>query len=144
MRYACLLILTMSGLLEAQDGAALFKERCASCHDSPEGRTPSIGAIKQMTSAAIYGALTNGVMKSQTSGLSTQEVMSLLVYIAPVGDPIPKPAFEKSCTGNTALKPGTGAWGGWSPSVTNSRYQDAKAAGLVAGDVPRLKLKWAF
>jgi len=144
MRYACLLILTMTGLLEAQDGAALYKERCASCHDSPEGRTPSIGAIKQMTSAAIYGALTNGAMKSQTSGLSTQEVMSLLVYIAPAGDPIPKPAFEKSCTGNAGLKPGASAWGGWSPSVTNSRYQDAKAAGLAAADVPRLKLKWAF
>ena len=97
-----------------------------------------------MTSAAIYAALTNGVMKSQTSGLSTQEVMSLLVYIAPAGDPIPKPAFEKSCSGNTGLKPGASAWGGWSPSVTNSRYQDAKAAGLAAADVPRLKLKWAF
>jgi polyvinyl alcohol dehydrogenase (cytochrome) len=144
MRYACLLILTITGLLEAQNGAALYKERCASCHDAPEGRTPSITAIKQMTSAAIYGALTNGVMKPQTSGLSTQEVMSLLVYIAPAGDPIPKPAFEKSCTGNAGLKPGASAWGGWSPSVTNSRYQDAKAAGLGAADVPRLKLKWAF
>ena len=97
---------------------------------------------------AIYAALTNGVMKSQTSGLSTQEVISLLVYIAPAGDANAKPAFEKSCTGNAPLKSGAsawgGPWGGWSPSVTNSRYQDAKAAGLAAADVPRLKLKWAF
>src|SRR5207237_1285068 len=28
--------------------------------------------------------------------------------------------------------------------VTNTRYQDPKAAGLTAADVPRLKLKWAF
>jgi mono/diheme cytochrome c family protein len=47
-------------LLEAQDGAALYKERCASCHDSPAGRIPSISAIKQMTGGAIYAALTNG------------------------------------------------------------------------------------
>jgi polyvinyl alcohol dehydrogenase (cytochrome) len=143
-----LLVLTMTGLLEAQDGAALYKERCASCHDSPQGRIPSIGAIKQMTPEAVYAALTNGAMKSQASGLSTQEVISLLVYIAPAGIANPTPAFEKSCTGNAPLKPGAsawgGPWGGWSPSVTNSRYQDAKAAGLAAADVPRLKLKWAF
>jgi polyvinyl alcohol dehydrogenase (cytochrome) len=143
-----LLILMTTGLVEAQDGAALYRARCASCHDSPEGRVPSFGAIKQMTGEAIYAALTNGAMKSQASGLSTQEVLSLLVYIAPTGISNAKPAFEKSCTGNTPLKPDASAWGdpwgGWSPGVTNSRYQDAKAAGLTAAQVPRLKLKWAF
>jgi polyvinyl alcohol dehydrogenase (cytochrome) len=143
MRYAYLLILA-AGLLEAQDGAALYKERCASCHDSPQGRTPSIGAIQQMTGAAVYAALANGVMKSQTSGLSTQQLISLLVYIAPAGDATAKPAFERNCTGSAELQAGASAWGGWSPSATNSRYQDAKAAGLTADNVPRLKLKWAF
>ena len=28
--------------------------------------------------------------------------------------------------------------------MTNSRFQDAKAAGLAASDVPKLKLKWAL
>src|SRR4029077_13162324 len=88
-----LLILTITGLLQAQDGAALYKERCASCHDSPQGRVPSIGTIRQMTGEAIYAALTNGAMKSQTSGLSTQEVISLLVYIAPAGVAKARPAF---------------------------------------------------
>jgi polyvinyl alcohol dehydrogenase (cytochrome) len=97
-----------------------------------------------MTNAAIYAALTNGVMKSQTSGLSTQQVLSLLVYIAPTGDAGAKPAFEKSCTGAAPFEPAGNSWGGWSPSVTNSRYQDAKAAGLTSTGVPRLKLKWAF
>ena len=144
MRYAFLLFPMMTGILEAQDGAALYKQRCASCHDAPAARVPSLGAIKQMTGEAIYAALTNGVMKPQISGLSTQQVISLLVYIAPAGGAGAKPAFEKNCTGNAAFKPGENAWGGWSPSVTNSRYQDAKAAGLAAADVPRLKLKWAF
>jgi polyvinyl alcohol dehydrogenase (cytochrome) len=35
-------------------------------------------------------------------------------------------------------------WNGWSPSVTNTRYQSADAAGLAIGQVRRLKLKWAF
>ena len=144
MRYGCLLILTMTGLVEGQDGAALYRERCASCHDSPSGRMPSIVTIKLMTGEAVYAALTNGVMKSQTSGLSTQQLISLLVYIAPTGDAGAKPAFEKSCTGSATFNPGESTWGGWSPSLTNSRYQDAKAAGLATTDVPRLKLKWAF
>jgi len=84
-RYAYLLILTVTAFLEAQDGAALYKGRCASCHDAPEGRIPSIAAIRQMTGAAIYNALTTGSMKSQTSGLSRQDVIALLVYIAPAG-----------------------------------------------------------
>ena len=134
----------MTGLMEAQDGAALYQQRCASCHESPTGRVPSIGAIKQMTGQAVYAALANGVMKSQAAGLSTQQLISLLVYIAPAGDAGAKPAFEKSCAGNAPFTPTTGTWGGWSPGVTNSRYQDAKAAGLAVADVPRLKLKWAF
>ena len=97
-----------------------------------------------MTATAIYAALTNGAMKSQTNGLSTQQVLSLLVYIAPTGDAGAKPAFERSCKGNATFQPDENAWGGWSPGVTNSRYQEAKEAGLAATDVPRLKLKWAF
>ena len=144
------MLLTLTALVEAQDGAALYREHCASCHDSPQGRIPSIAAIKQMTGEAVYAALTNGAMKSQTNGLSTQQVLSLLVYIAPAGRTDTKPAFEKSCTGNAPgssdqpLRPGDNSWTGWSPSITNSRYQDAKAAGLTAAGVPRLKLKWAF
>ncbi len=144
MRYAFLLFPMMTGILEAQDGAALYKERCASCHDSPAARVPTLTAIKQMTGEAIYAALTNGVMKSQTSGLSTQQVLSLVVYIAPAGSSNTKPAFEKNCTADVPLKPSANAWAGWSPNVTNARYQDAKAAGLTAAGVPRLKLKWAF
>ncbi len=57
---------------------------------------------------------------------------------------VQSPHSKRSCTGNAPFETGASAWGGWSPSVTNSRYQDAKAAGLAEADVPRLKLKWAF
>jgi polyvinyl alcohol dehydrogenase (cytochrome) len=148
MRYVCLLILATTVLLEAQDGAALYQQRCVSCHEPPQGSAPSIDVIKRMTGEAVYTALTSGTMKVQTSGLSTQQVISLLVYLAPVGRTNAKPAFEMNCTGNAPLNPNTsawgGPWGGWSPSVTNSRYQDAKGAGLTAAGIPKLKLKWAF
>jgi polyvinyl alcohol dehydrogenase (cytochrome) len=35
-------------------------------------------------------------------------------------------------------------WGGWSPAVTNTRFQPGDQAGLAAGDLSRLTLKWAF
>jgi polyvinyl alcohol dehydrogenase (cytochrome) len=145
MRYAGLLILTLAGLVRAQDGEVLYKERCASCHDSPTGRAPSINAMRQMTAQAVYDSLTNGAMKAQTNGLSTQAVISLLVYLAPAGGAGGKPTFEKSCPADApSFAPSASAWGGWSPGVTNARYQGAQAAGLAAADVSRLTLKWAF
>ncbi len=95
MRYTGLLIMALAGLVEAQDGTALYKERCASCHESPAGGVPSISAIRQMTAAAVYAAMTTGAMKSQTTGLSTQELISLLVYIAPAGDAGRKAGIRK-------------------------------------------------
>ena len=35
-------------------------------------------------------------------------------------------------------------WNGWGNDRSNTRFQDAKAAGLTAADVPKLTLKWAF
>ena len=36
------------------------------------------------------------------------------------------------------------AWNGWGVDLSNSRFQTAKNAQLTAGQVPHLKLKWAF
>ena len=58
MRYVCLFALLPSFLF-AQDGASIYKERCASCHDAPQGRVSAIATIKQMSPAAIYMALTS-------------------------------------------------------------------------------------
>jgi polyvinyl alcohol dehydrogenase (cytochrome) len=40
------------------------------------------------------------------------------------------------------FKPGSGDWNGWSPELTNSRFQPQPK--LAAADVPKLKVKWAF
>jgi polyvinyl alcohol dehydrogenase (cytochrome) len=133
--------------LPAQDGGAIYKERCSTCHDEPEGRVPSLSAIKAMSGEAIYMALTSGSMKSRAEGLTSGQIFSLLGYIAPTGGTqTTPPKFERTCKGEAAFRPAAGApqWNGWSPSVTNSRFQDAASAGLTAADVPRLKLKWAF
>src|SRR5512146_2739094 len=35
-------------------------------------------------------------------------------------------------------------WNGWSPAATNTRFQNAAAAGLTVAQVQKLKLQWAF
>jgi polyvinyl alcohol dehydrogenase (cytochrome) len=40
-------------------------------------------------------------------------------------------------------KPGGANWNGWADAA-NTRFQNAKAAGLTSQTAPRLKLKWAF
>ena len=155
MRYVCLIalmILVLSTPVLAQDGATIYKERCASCHDAPQGRVPTLSAIKAMSGQAIYVALTSGAMQEQAKGLSTPQIFALLGYIAPTGGtPANEPALTRTCKGDasfplTAFKAAMSGprWNGWSTSATNSRFQDAKSAGLTASNVPSLKLKWAF
>lgn len=145
MRYVCLFIL-MAPLLSAQDGAAIYKERCAACHDAPAGRVPSLSTIKDMSGEAIYLALTNGAMKSQAEGLATNQIFALLGYIGPTGGAKPAAAFTPTCKDDATFRYSASSpqWNGWSTSPTNARFQDAASAGLHASDIPKLKLKWAF
>jgi polyvinyl alcohol dehydrogenase (cytochrome) len=148
MRYVCLLVLTVMVLsaqvLSAQDGAAIYKERCASCHDAPEGRVPPLSAIKAMRGEAVYVALTSGVMQTQAKGLSTAQIFALLGFIAPTGGVQPDaPKLDRTCPGESSFRLDTAqSWNGWSPQVTNTRFQNAP--GITAADVPKLKLRWAF
>lgn len=145
MRYIFLLALLLPAL-SAQDGAAIYKERCAACHDAPKERIPALSAIKAMSGEAIYSALTTGLMKTQAAGLSTGQLFALIGYIAPTGgSQATPPVFTPTCKGDAAFQPAAGAqWNGWSTSITNSRFQDAASAGLSATDVSKLKMKWAF
>ncbi|MBV9397687.1 MAG: PQQ-binding-like beta-propeller repeat protein [Bryobacterales bacterium] len=144
MRYVCLITLIVP-ILSAQDGSAIYKERCAICHDMPEGRAPALSAIKAMTPEAVYVALTSGVMKSRAEGLSTPEIFALIGYIAPTSGQAAA-SFTRTCKSDVPFKftQNSPQWNGWSTSATNSRYQDASAAGLTVANVPKLKLKWAF
>jgi len=101
-----------------------------------------------MSGEAIYGALTIGVMKTQAAGLSTGQLFALITYIAPTGGVHPAAAHgpTHTCKSQPAFPTGptTPEWNGWSTSVTNSRFQDAAAAGLTTADLGRLKVKWTF
>ena len=95
---------------------------------------------------AILQALEGGSMQMQAAGMTAAERVALAIYLA---TPAPKAASmppSALCAETPAFRDTAQAphWSGWSSDVTNTRFQDAKSAGLTVADVPRLKLKWAF
>ena len=160
MRYVCLLavmlMISTATVLSAQaepqpDGAAIYKERCASCHDMPEGRVPALSAIKAMSGEAIYIALTSGAMKTQAQGLSIAQIFTLLGYIAPTGGA----AADLSDHANLQDDAGSAAadfkaamnaprWNGWSTNVHQLAISGRAQRRSHGGEGAGLKLKWAF
>jgi polyvinyl alcohol dehydrogenase (cytochrome) len=159
------LILACAGALHAQQtparqapqsagtesGFAVFQQRCMGCHGNPNvERAPSPAAIREMSPERIYDALATGVMKGQGSSLSEDQRRMVATFMSgrPLGSLQQGDAksMQGQCTSNPPLAdPSAGpAWNGWGVDLANSRFQSARAAGLSADSVPRLKLKWAF
>lgn len=135
-----------------ESGFATFQTKCMGCHGNPAmaDRAPSPATLRQMTPEKIYAALTDGPMKAQGSSLSEEQRRMVAVFMsgktfgaAEQGDAKTMP---NRCEANPPISDPSDSprWNGWSPDITNSRYQTAKGAGITADQVPHLKLKWAF
>ena len=136
----------------AANGAQIYKERCATCHDATEAsatRAPSRDALRARTVPQIVASLDpGGSMATNATGMSAAEKQAVAAFLSATAAP------------TTAADPATGAcppsttplpdpatlpmWNGWGNDGANTRFQNAKAAGLTAADVPKLTLKWAF
>ncbi len=126
------------------DGAALYKEHCGICHDhSAVTRAPAPAALRLMTPENIVHSLESGTMKEMGAGLSAAQRLAIAEYLAgkSAGG---SGATTGMCGSQPGASTGGAAWNGRSPDVANTRFQPAGAAGMSAGDVPKLKLKWAF
>ena len=135
-------------LPQAPDGAAIFSRNCASCHDGADGsRAPSPEVMKRRSPEAILSALTAGAMRPQGGRLSGAERRAVAEHLSgrALGSDITGAGIGR-CTASPPLADPSSspAWSGWSPSVTNTRFQPAAQAGLSAAQVPKLSLKWAF
>jgi polyvinyl alcohol dehydrogenase (cytochrome) len=130
-------------------GVNLFTNNCTGCHGMvPVEHAPSEATIKTMTPERIFEAITTGAMKNQAAKLTDTEKLLLAEYMGgrkldkeDVGDAKNMPNV---CASHPPVRdmsaPSSNGWG----DLSNTRYQPAKAAGLTAGKVSRLKLKWAF
>jgi polyvinyl alcohol dehydrogenase (cytochrome) len=139
------------GSAGTESGFAVFQTRCMGCHGNPNvERAPSPAAIREMFTERIYDVLTAGVMKSQGDSLTEDQRRMTAAFMSgrPMGTLQQGDArnMANQCSSNPPLAdPSSGpAWNGWGADVNNARFQSAKAAGLTAAQVPRLKLKLAF
>jgi polyvinyl alcohol dehydrogenase (cytochrome) len=133
------------GLAQAPSGAALFDNRCASCHAGSDPRTPTLAVLTQRTPSSIVDALTSGAMRQQGSELTDGEKRAIAEYLGS-GPAAPAAApGAGACTTSPFFDPTKGPhWSGWAPDLNNTRFQPAAQAGLTAEQVPKLTLKWAF
>ena len=81
------------------------------------------------------------------SRCSDDERRAIAVFLSgkPLGSmtpPITAPRCTRPAPPFTAVP--ASAWSGWSAAPTNNRYQPKPGGALTAGDVSKLKLKWAF
>ena len=76
----------MSGMaLAAEDGAAIYKAKCAMCH-GPDGAGKSGPALKGQTAAGVSGVLTNGGKKAPhakgMAALTPDQITAVAAYVA--------------------------------------------------------------
>jgi polyvinyl alcohol dehydrogenase (cytochrome) len=147
----CLVVLSCAAIpLAAEDGPTLYKQLCATCHDTGLERAPTRDILQSMSPERVLDALESGIMLSMASGRTGVERRAIAEFVTgkPFDQPLSmNPSPEAMCRTpqaaftNPANAP---AWNGWGVNTSNTRYQDRPAAGFTAADVPRLKLKWAF
>lgn len=136
----------------APNGAAVYKQHCAACHEGVMPRMPSREALRSVTPEHIETALSSFTMRRQGAALSAAERRAVAEFLSgrPAGsyraplDVIPKSAYCSAAAASQSDPLASQAWNGWGADQRNTRYQSAGAAGLTAVEVPRLKLKWAF
>ena len=138
----------ITAIAAAQDGAALYKQNCATCHDGGMDRAPSRDALKAMSADRVLAAMETGPMISMASRRTALERRVIAEFVSGkkltgILETKPLPQAMCSAAGATDLSRGP-AWIGWGTNLSNTRFQDAANAGLTAADVPRLKVKWAF
>lgn len=134
----------------------VFNTQCALCHaasaappGSPNEKAPTRGQLQQFSAEAILTALTIGKMQLQGSLLNDAQKRAVSEFAsgkrlsaASVGTAqvINQCSFRRA-TSDPAKGP---SWNGHGNGPAATRFQDKKAGGLTAADLPRLKLKWAF
>ena len=101
-----------------------------------------------MTPEAIYAAITTGTMRNNAASLSDADKRLLAEFMGgrklDAGDVGDAKNMPNRCAERPPVRDmNAPAWNGWS-DLSNTRFQSAKDAGLTAGKVSRLKLKWAL
>src|SRR5256885_8880003 len=66
-------------------GEAVYRQRCAACHDSGSGRVPPRDELKKLSATRILRAMDFGVMNNVASKLRQEERESVATYLGVAG-----------------------------------------------------------
>ena len=118
------------------EGAKVYEQRCAQCHNGQVARAPKFEFLKVRTPEAILDSLENGVMKFIGLAMSDPDRKAVSEFIA--GKPITGEDVLKDTTSNLCPQaPGQFTpsdkdpqWNGWGVTLDNARFQPTEHAGL--------------
>src|ERR1700730_12163129 len=132
-----LLVLALSVLAArgaVTDGSALYKLRCATCHDAQrQARMPSRQALSARPPESIYQAMFEGSMKAQSAGLSAEEGRAIARFLSAKEWGTREAATGGKCAAAPGpLRISDADWNGWGYDAANTRYQPTP--GLTAAD----------
>ena len=129
----------------ARRGAEIYAGVCSACHEQGLNRAPQRAMLELMTPESIDQALTDGVMKTQATGLTVADKRMIAEYIAgrTMGGHVRGPLMCKAGASpfDAAETP---PFSGWGLTPDNSHAIPTKVAGVTRANVGRLKLKWAL
>jgi len=137
--------LSLAPSAQQPSGEAVYKARCAGCHDQVTPRVPNREALAKMSSTRILRALDFGVMMPVAYPLRRDERVAVASYLGTTARD-PEPPAAAFCRDRTVriAAGSTPRWNGWSPTGANTRFQTAAAGGLTGDQTRRLQLRWAF
>src|SRR5262245_3210382 len=97
-------------------GEAVYKQRCATCHEQTNPRIPPRSALSQMPATRILRALDFGAMMTVAYPMSRDERESVAEYLGTNAPAIayPPSAYCSDRNVTVSAKP-KAAWNGWSP-----------------------------
>jgi len=99
-----------------------------------------------MSADRVLAAMETGPMISMAVRLTTADRRAIAEFVSgkPIGQPlVTTPSAKAMCPASSESFASTNnPWIGWGADTSNTRFQNA--GGISAGDVPRLKIKWAF
>src|SRR5450432_922482 len=138
------LLLVVTGY--AQEGTRVFIAHCIQCHDpNSEVHAPTPEALSVIPWQNIVKSLESGAMKAVGAQIPPADRIAVARYLGKVElNSAPPVAMSGQCPANQKPKSGASSWNGWGVDDQNTRFQPGKAAGLTAGQLPLLKVKWAF
>lgn len=126
------------------DGAALFTQKCASCHHADNDmRAPEPAALRDMSKSSILAALDSGRMKWEGKFLSQAKKTAIAEYLGKPDASAPA-VMAGMCARDLDPPADSPVWSGWGSDAQNSRFQPESSAGLNRETVKTLKFKWAF